>query len=201
MFFRHYASSYGLLNYPSLWNSCHIALIWFLPRMYFEMTCKITIPWKGLVTLTAVICFIRNAFCFSPKCIFKWLVKWLFLEKKANHIDCIDMFFFFIQNVFQIFRKSQFVKNAIEYLLHWYSSYPVCVLICYISWILQKSLVTLVALIRSLPSMISYIHVNGMLFAWSTLFNFCLTHYFLRMWCHNSYIEMIYNQCVYSLVL
>ena len=92
MFFRHYASSYGLLNYPSLWNSCHIALIWFLPRMYFEMTCKITIPWKGLVTLTAVICFIRNVFCFSSKCIFKWLVKLLFLEKRLITLTALIFF-------------------------------------------------------------------------------------------------------------
>ena len=112
IFFHHYASSYGLLNYPSLWNLCHIALIWFLPRMYFEMTCKITIPWKGLVTLTAVICFIRNVFCFSSKCIFKWLVKLLFLEKRLITLTAL---IFFIQNAYQIFRKSQFIDNAIEH--------------------------------------------------------------------------------------
>ena len=86
-FFQHYASSYGLLNYLSLWNPCHIALIWFLPRMNFEMSCKITIPlqwmqyyvfypecisnilkiticWKYLGRLTAFICFLPRV-CFK----------------------------------------------------------------------------------------------------------------------------------------
>ena len=158
MFFRHYASSYGLLNYPSLWNSCHIALIWFLPRMYFEMTCKITIPWKGLVTLTAVICsyleyilllsrmhfqmtckitipwkkashidyidmLYFNSECFSniSKMTICWnafsndLKNYYSLKKKVGLIDYIDMLFFLIQNVLQIFRKLQFVENAIQY--------------------------------------------------------------------------------------
>ena len=57
VWFCHYASSHGLLNYLSLWNSCHIPLIWFILRMYFEMTCKITIPWRGILTLTGMICF------------------------------------------------------------------------------------------------------------------------------------------------
>ena len=57
VWFCYYASSYGLLNYLSLWNSCHIPLIWFILRMYFEMTCKITIPWRGILTLTGMICF------------------------------------------------------------------------------------------------------------------------------------------------
>ena len=57
VWFCHYASSHGLLNYLSLRNSCHIPLIWFILRMYFEMTCKITIPWRGILTLTGMICF------------------------------------------------------------------------------------------------------------------------------------------------
>ena len=47
---------------PFLWNPCHIALIWFLPRMHLEMSCKITIHWQSLVTLTALLCF-------YPECI------------------------------------------------------------------------------------------------------------------------------------
>ena len=118
------------------------------------------------------------------------------------HCDWLHSYIFLLFRMFFLISwKSQFVENAIKDWLHWYAFSPVCVLICYISWILQKSLFTLDALICSLPNMSSYIDVNGMLFAWSTLFNFCLTHYFLRMWCHNSYIEMINNQSVFSLVL
>ena len=101
MFFPHYASSYDLLNYLSLWNPCHIALIWFLPRMYFEMFCKITIPWQRLVTLTAILCF-------------------------------------FIQNVFQISWKSQFVENTLEDWLHLYAFSPECVLKWHKIWIFYK---------------------------------------------------------------
>ena len=83
VWFCHYASSHGLLNYLSLWNSCHIALIWFLPRMYFEMSCKITMPWRGLVTLTEVICiFYLECILLLSKCIFKLFVQLLFSEKK-----------------------------------------------------------------------------------------------------------------------
>ena len=93
MFFRHYASSYGLLNYLSLQNPCHIALIWILPRMFFEMTCKIIIPWRGLVTLTEVICiFIWNVFCFFPNAFSNYLYSYYSL-KKVSHIDLINMFF------------------------------------------------------------------------------------------------------------
>ena len=110
MFFRHYASSYGLLNYLSLQNSCHIALIWILPRMFFEMTCKIIIPWRGLVTLTEVICFYLEFILLLSRMLFQMTWKITIPWKKGwfNWLHWYVVFLFII--FFKYFENYNLLK-------------------------------------------------------------------------------------------
>ena len=59
------------------------AFIWFIYRMCFQVSYKITFHWQSLGTFVALICF-------SPVCILKCPISWI-LFKKHCHILCISM--------------------------------------------------------------------------------------------------------------